>query len=153
MLANEIKDFKNIVEQIKQEINKTKYEIFKNANMNLLKLYYNIGKTINENSSWGNKFIDELAIELKLTFPNMKDFSVRNLKNMKEYYIEYSKNEKVQTSSAQNLFDLENNKVSKTDEKINKKEQVHIEDKFGERIVSPTNKITYKYMGELNKDK
>ncbi len=40
--------------------------------MNLLKLYYNIGKTINENSSWDNKFIDELAIELKLTFPNIK---------------------------------------------------------------------------------
>ena len=101
MLVTEVKDFKNIVEQIKQEINKTQYEIFKNANMNLLKLYYNIGKTINENSSWGNKFIDELAIELKLTFPNIKGFSVRNLKNMKKYYIECSKSEKVQTSSAQ----------------------------------------------------
>lgn len=95
------KEFKNIVEEIKQQINSTQYEIFKNANMNLLKLYYNIGKTINENSSWGNKFIDELAIELKITFPNIKGFSVRNLKSMKKYYIECSKNEKVQMSSAQ----------------------------------------------------
>lgn len=79
----------------------------------------------------------------------MKDLSVRNLKNMEEYYIECSKNEEVQTSSAQNLFDLESNKVSKTDEKINKKKKVDI----GKRIVSPTNKITYKYIGELNKDK
>ena len=60
------KEFKNIVEEIKQQISSTQYEIFKNANMNLLKLYYNIGKTINENSSWGNKFIDELATELKM---------------------------------------------------------------------------------------
>lgn len=95
------KEFKNIVEEIKQQISSTQYEIFKNANMNLLKLYYNIGKTINENSSWGNKFIDELATELKITFPNIKGFSVRNLKSMKKYYIECSKNEKVQMSSAQ----------------------------------------------------
>lgn len=95
------KEFKNIVEEIKQQISSTQYEIFKNANMNLLKLYYNIGKTINENSSWGNKFIDELATELKITFPNIKGFSIRNLKSMKKYYIECSKNEKVQMSSAQ----------------------------------------------------
>lgn len=95
------KEFKNIVEEIKQQISSTQYEIFKNANMNLLKLYYNIGKTINENSSWGNKFIDELATELKITFPNIKGFSVRNLKSMKKYYIECNKNEKVQMSSAQ----------------------------------------------------
>lgn len=95
------KEFKNIVEEIKQQINSTQYEIFKNANMNLLKLYYNIGKTISENSSWGNKFIDELSTELKITFPNIKGFSVRNLKSMKKYYIECTKNEKVQISSAQ----------------------------------------------------
>ncbi len=33
------KEFKTIVEKIKQQINNTQYEIFKNANMNLLKLY------------------------------------------------------------------------------------------------------------------
>lgn len=95
------KEFKNIVEEIKQQINSTQYEIFKNANMNLLRLYYNIGKIINENSIWGNKFIDELATELKITFPNIKGFSVRNLKSMKKYYIECSKSAKVQMSSAQ----------------------------------------------------
>ncbi len=95
------KDFKNIVEDIKRQISNTQYEIFKNANMNLLKLYYSIGKTINENSSWGNKFIDELAVELKITFPNIKGFSVRNLKSMKKYYIECTKSEKMQTTSAQ----------------------------------------------------
>ena len=95
------KDFKNVIEDIKMQISNTQYEIFKNANMSLLKLYYSIGKVINENSSWGSKFIDELAIELKITFPNIKGFSVRNLKNMKKYYTECTKNEKVQMSSAQ----------------------------------------------------
>ncbi len=39
--------------------------------------------------------------QLKLKFPNIKGFSVRNLKNTKKYHIECSKSEKVQISSAQ----------------------------------------------------
>lgn len=66
-----------------------------------MKLYYNLGKIINDNSSWGNKFVDELAVELKISFPNIKGFSVRNLKNMKKYYLECNKSQFVQTMSAQ----------------------------------------------------
>lgn len=95
------KDFKKIVSEIKSQITNTKLEIFKEANKNLLKLYYNLGKIIYDNFSWGNKFINELAIELKASFPNIKGFSVRNLKNMKKYYKECSKNQFVQTASAQ----------------------------------------------------
>lgn len=98
MLENNLK---NIINQVKNQITNTQIEIFQNANKSLLRLYYNIGRIINENSKWGNKFIDELAIELKISFPNIKGFSIRNLKNMKKYYLICSKNEKVQTASAQ----------------------------------------------------
>ena len=94
-------EFKNIVEEIKQQINSTRYEIFKNANMNLLKLYYNIGKIINENSSWGNKFIENLAADIKLSFPNAKGYSVRNLKYMSKFASTYPDEQFVQTVSAQ----------------------------------------------------
>ena len=41
------KDFKNIISEVKKQISNTKIEIFQNANMSLLKLYYNImGKQI-----------------------------------------------------------------------------------------------------------
>ena len=60
-----------------------------NANANLVNLYYRIGKTIFENSSWGNKFIDYLSMELKIAFPRQKGFSIRNLKYMKSFYMEY----------------------------------------------------------------
>lgn len=95
------KDFKKIINIVKSQINSTRLEIFQNANMSLLKLYYNIGEIIFYNSKWGNKFIDEMALELKMSFPNIKGFSVRNLKNMKKYYIICSKNKKVQIASAQ----------------------------------------------------
>ena len=64
-------EFKSVVDEIKNQINNTQYEIFQNANRSLLNLYYNIGKIIANNSSWGNKFIDDLALELKITFPKL----------------------------------------------------------------------------------
>lgn len=95
------KDFKDIIFDIKNQISNTQVEIFQNANKSLLKLYYNLGKILDENSTWGNKFIYEIAVELKVSFPNIKGFSVRNLKNMRKYYKECSANQFVQTASAQ----------------------------------------------------
>lgn len=95
------KDLKTIINEVKKQIRNTQMEIFQNANMSLLKLYYNLGKIIYDNSEWGNKFIDDLAIELKVSFPDIKGFSVRNLKSMKKYYLICSQDEKVQMASAQ----------------------------------------------------
>ena len=95
------KDFLMVVDEIKKHINRTRLEIFQNANMSLLGLYYDIGKIINEQSTWGNNFINNLAVQLKLSFPESRGFSVRNLKNMKKYYQICSKDQKVQTASAQ----------------------------------------------------
>ena len=81
--------FQAIVKSIKEDIDKTKLDIMINANKNLVNLYYRVGKIIYENSNWGNKFIDNVALELKVSFPRQKGFSVRNLKYMKAFYNEY----------------------------------------------------------------
>ena len=83
------KSYKDIINNIKQDINKTQLDIMINANINLVNLYYRIGKVLYDNSTWGNKFLDELAFELKNAYPNQKGFSVRNLKYMKTFYSEY----------------------------------------------------------------
>lgn len=83
------KSFQEIFENIKNDVTKTQLEIMINANANLVNLYFRIGKTIFENSSWGNKFIDYLSMELKIAFPRQKGFSIRNLKYMKSFYMEY----------------------------------------------------------------
>lgn len=69
MLEIQEKDFKTIINEVKNQISNTQIKIFQNANMSLLKLYYNIRKIISDNSEWGNKFIDEMARELKISFP------------------------------------------------------------------------------------
>ena len=67
----------------------------------MLILYWNIGKVINENSEWGNKFLRNLSTEISNEFPSAKGFSVSNLKNMARFYREYPEIEIVQTLSAQ----------------------------------------------------
>ena len=87
------RSFQEITNNIKNAITKTQLEFMTDANKKLVNLYYNIGKVLEENSNWGNKFIDNVAIELKISFPNLKGFSVRNLKYMKSFYNEYKDDE------------------------------------------------------------
>ena len=64
-------------------------------------LYYNIGKVINAHKTWGSKFIDNLAADIKLSFPNTTGYSARNLKYMAKFAATYPDIEFVQTVSAQ----------------------------------------------------
>ena len=66
------------------------------VNSELILLYFRIGKYLDDNFKYGNKFIDELSHELKIDFPIFKGYSVRNLKYMKTLYIEYKDDKVVQ---------------------------------------------------------
>lgn len=59
-------------------------------------LYFKLGKIVLENKSYGNNFIKQVSIELKLAFPNMQGFSERNIRAMKLFYEEYAFDEKWQ---------------------------------------------------------
>lgn len=78
-----------VFEQIKKDILLTRKKIFENANSELLALYFRIGKYISDNSKYGNQFIDNLAVSLKVDFPDATGFSKRNLSRMKKFYEEY----------------------------------------------------------------
>ena len=55
-------------EQIKKDILATRNKIFENANSELLALYFRIGKYVSDNSKYGNQFIDNLSVSLKVGF-------------------------------------------------------------------------------------
>ena len=84
-----VKDFKNIFENIKNDIKSTRFKIIENANVELINLYFRLGKIIDDNWKYGNNFVKELSIELKLEFPDMKGLSPRNLSRMRVFYREY----------------------------------------------------------------
>ena len=75
-------EYMDLVQGIKQEIQSAQYRAALNVNKELICLYYDIGSAINEHKTWGNKFIENLATDIKLAFPEAKGYSVRNLKYM-----------------------------------------------------------------------
>ena len=100
MLINDNK-YLSIIETIKSEIEGARFRATISVNSELTMLYYNIGSIINENKSWGNKFIENLAKDIKIEYPDSKGYSVRNLKYMAKFAAEYTDKEFVQTMSAQ----------------------------------------------------
>ena len=100
MLINNNEYFE-IIENIKSQIHAAQYKAVLGANREQIILYWNIGKIIIENSKWGNKFIDNLARDIKLEFPNSTGYSVRNLKYMRRFAEIFSDDEFVPTLMAQ----------------------------------------------------
>lgn len=102
MLMNS-NEYLNIVESIKQEIRTAQYRATVSVNRELLVLYHSIGEVINEHKVWGNKFVENLASDIKISFPDATGYSVRNLKYMAKFAAAYPGNEFVQQPVAQIL--------------------------------------------------
>lgn len=100
MLINN-NEYLDIVETIKLEIKSAQYKAAVSVNRELIMLYYNIGRIINEHKTWGNKFIENLAADIRISFPDTKGYSIRNLKYMSKFAAEYPDEQFVQTVSAQ----------------------------------------------------
>lgn len=94
-------EYLSIIENIKSEITAAQYRAAVHVNADMLLLYYDIGCVINEHKSWGNKFIDNLAADIRIAFPESKGYSVRNLKYMAKFAEIYPDREFVQQVVAQ----------------------------------------------------
>lgn len=74
--------------QIKEQIKAARFKASLAANSELLKLYWNIGQNILERQKtaiWGSKLLEQLSLDLRNSFPEMKGFSVSNLKRMRKF--------------------------------------------------------------------
>ena len=100
MLINS-SEYLETIEQVKSEIRAAQYKAVVSVNQELILLYHSIGEVINTHKVWGNKFIDSLAKDIKISFPNAKGYSVRNLKYMAKFAMAYPDRQFVQTVSAQ----------------------------------------------------
>lgn len=95
MLENNERYFE-VLNDIKKTLIVTRNRIVENANKDLVLMYYNIGLKLIENKKWGSSFIDTLAKDLKMEFPNLKGMSARNLRYMQKFALEYSNDEFLQ---------------------------------------------------------
>ncbi|EEB55181.1 phage uncharacterized protein [Wolbachia endosymbiont of Culex quinquefasciatus JHB] len=98
------KEYTEFLEQLKEQIAISRYKAARTVNKELLLLYHYIGTQILEkqkSQGWGSKVIEQLSRDLKAEFPEMKGFSTRNLKYMRQFAGEYQDIEFVQQLVAQ----------------------------------------------------
>ena len=84
MLINDV-EYKEALQEVVDSILTAQYSAAVSSNLALLYRNIRIGKVIIDKSNWGNKFIDNLASDIKRRFPGTTGYSVRNLKYMKKF--------------------------------------------------------------------
>lgn len=90
--AKDLKEYKTFFKEIKEKILTSQVKAALAVNHELINLYWEIGSRIHlkqKNEGWGAKTVENLANDLKSTFPEMKGFSHRNLKYMLHFAKEY----------------------------------------------------------------
>lgn len=92
MLIND-KEYLNLRNEAFECIRNAQYSAVLSMNHALIVRNLNIGNLIISKSVWGNKFIDNLAKDIKMEFPRMTGFSVRNLKYMKRFALEFQEDD------------------------------------------------------------
>jgi predicted nuclease of restriction endonuclease-like (RecB) superfamily len=82
---------KQFIADIKETVRLAHYEALKAVNIQLLNLYWALGKAISEKQveSWGKAIVPAISKELQKEFPKMTGFSTTNLWYMVQFYQEY----------------------------------------------------------------
>ena len=83
-----VNTYHETLKNLKEKIKAAQLRATIAVNSELILLYWEIGKTILEKQDaegWGTKVIEKLSKDLKSDFPEMKGFSVRNLKYMRKF--------------------------------------------------------------------
>src|SRR3954467_4248853 len=106
--------------EIKERIRSAQYAALRAVNLELLSLYWDIGRLITrrqEGETWGRSVVESLAKDLRAEFPGVTGFSAANLWRIKQFYEAYDADEKLaplvrEISWTKNLVILERCKDS-----------------------------------------
>lgn len=87
-------EYKQWLTDLKFRIRNSQIKAALKVNTELINLYWELGKEIvskQEQSQWGDGLIKQLSSDLQQEFPNMKGFSISNIKYIKQWYLFYYK--------------------------------------------------------------
>ena len=80
-------DYKTWITDLKSKIRSVQIKTAVAVNAALIEFYWDLGKMISEKQTeWGTKFLETLSNDLRDEFPEMKGFSVTNLKYCRNFY-------------------------------------------------------------------
>lgn len=97
-------DYKIWIKSLKDKIRYVQLKAALSVNEQLIKLYWEIGKSIaeaQEQQPWGSKVIEQMAIDLKHDVPDTNGFSRTNLFAMRKFYLFYKDSELVHQAGGQ----------------------------------------------------
>lgn len=99
MILDKNQAYTDFLQEIRNRIREAQHNALKAVNTQLIALYWDIGRRIVEkqrDEKWGDGVIKNLAFDLQNEFPGIRGFSERNLWKMRDFYVSYSINEKLQ---------------------------------------------------------
>src|SRR5919199_3158903 len=89
---SQLDNYKQVLQILKERVKQAQYQAFKAVNIELIQLYWDIGKTIveqQEQTGWGTSIVEKLAHDLHTAFPGIRGFSTQNLWRMRQFYATY----------------------------------------------------------------
>lgn len=84
--------YKPWLNSIKQKIKFAQLTVAVKINSQLMELYWDLAKEIvskQKEANWGDSILEQLSIDLKLSFPTVNGFSRRNLYAIRQWYLFY----------------------------------------------------------------
>jgi predicted nuclease of restriction endonuclease-like (RecB) superfamily len=97
-------EYKNWLVDLKRKIRYSQIKAAIAVNSELIAFYWELGKMISEKqTAWGSKFLETLSKDLQDEFPEMKGFSVSNLKFCKLFFNYFSIRSQVENEIAENV--------------------------------------------------
>jgi len=97
-------DYPRLLSEIKERIRSAQYEALRAVNKELVGLYWDIGRMIVQrqaDAEHGASIADRLSQDLRDEFPGISGFSRRNVFYMREFFLLYRDDERVQPLVAQ----------------------------------------------------
>jgi len=86
-------DYKHWLKDLKQKVLQSQLKAVVKVNSTLLEFYWELGEDIvlrQSQASWGDGFLKQLSQDLMAEFTDMKGFSERNLKYIRQWVVFYS---------------------------------------------------------------
>ncbi|HJK86148.1 MAG TPA: DUF1016 N-terminal domain-containing protein [Candidatus Megaira endosymbiont of Nemacystus decipiens] len=86
-------EYNKLFLELKTRVTASRYRSAVKVNNELINLYHHIGNIIlqsQEKEGWGAKIINQLSMDLRAEFPDMKGFSPQNIKYMRKFAEEFS---------------------------------------------------------------
>ena len=97
-------DYVQLLAEVKERIRSAQYEALKAVNKELVGMYWDIGRMIVErqkDAEHGAAIAEQLSYDLRAEFPGISGFSRRNIFYMREFYLLYHDDKRVQPLVAQ----------------------------------------------------